>query len=54
MRESFKQSCQRLKTDKIYGLRVHDCETEDRVSELLDKDNGGIWELVKMREENLI
>ena len=52
--QSFAQSCSRLTTSGIYGLRVHDCETDERVAQLLDPYSGGIWLLREWRHSGKI
>jgi len=52
IRESFDQSCQRLKVDKIHCLRLHDAENEKRWQEVTEQ--GGIDEMLKLRAEGKI
>ena len=52
--KSFAQSCSRLATNDIYGLRVHDCEMDERVAQLLDPAIGGIWLLREWRQSGKI
>jgi D-threo-aldose 1-dehydrogenase len=54
MRFSCAQSCARLSVSAVFGLRVHDCERDHDILELLHPDTGGLWELVRMREEGVI
>merc|ERR1719414_2926457 len=52
IRESFKQSCERMKLDKIHCLRLHDAENEKRWQEVTEQ--GGIDEMLKLRAEGKI
>ena len=51
---SFEQSCQRLTSSSVYGLRVHDCESEEHLSQLLNPRSGGIWLLREWRQSGKI
>lgn len=50
--ESFRQSCERLKVDKIHCMRLHDAENEDRFNECTEQ--GGIDALVELRSQGKI
>lgn len=50
VRRSFEQSKARLGVDFVFGLRVHDCERPESVEELLREDDGGLWELLRLRD----
>ena len=68
-RKSYEDSLQRLKLDRIHGLRIHDSETETHILTALglngisiqesqishdDKDKGGLQELVQLRNDGYI
>lgn len=50
--ESFRQSCQRLKVDKIHCLRMHDAENDARWTEATEK--GGVEAMLELRAEGKI
>lgn len=52
IRESFDQSCKRLKVDKIHCLRLHDAENPERFAEVTEQ--GGIDAMVELRSEGKI
>lgn len=52
IRESFNQSCKRLKVDKIHCLRLHDAENPERWAEVTEQ--GGIDAMVQLRTEGKI
>lgn len=53
---SYQQSLTRLNvsSSSIHSLRVHDCESEERINQLLHPESGGMWELVRMRADGVI
>ena len=53
VRRSFRDSCHRLGVSSVFGLRIHDCESESKFISAIS-ENGGLAELVKMRSEGLI
>lgn len=52
IRESFRQSCERMKVDKIHCLRLHDAENPKRWEEATEK--GGIEAMLQLRAEGKI
>jgi D-threo-aldose 1-dehydrogenase len=51
---SYDDSCRRLKTSQLFGIRVHDCESDLHVNELLDPDTGGIQLLREWRTSGAV
>merc|ERR1711998_740926 len=50
--ESFRQSCERLKLDRLHCLRLHDCENEARFKEATEE--GGIEAMLELRAQGKI
>mmetsp|Transcript_15179 Transcript_15179/g.14577 ORF Transcript_15179/g.14577 Transcript_15179/m.14577 type:complete len:355 (-) Transcript_15179:175-1239(-) len=50
---SLKESLTRLQVEEVYGLRLHDCESNVHIDAVLSS-NGGLGALVKMRGEGVI
>lgn len=50
---SYHDSVRRLQTDQIFGLRLHDCESEEKF-EASVAPNGALSALVKLKQQGLI
>jgi len=53
VRESVRQSCERLQVDRIVCLRLHDAEDEERYAEA-SAPGGAIETMIKLREEGIV
>lgn len=53
VRKSYTDSTRRLQTDKIFGLRLHDCESEAKF-EAATAPDGALAELVRLKHEGHI